>query len=145
MDVRTVFQREYKDRMAIFDFLVKKILANHILMPNREIVSDEFIVMDFFPHLKTFGYYANVSSTFIKGKLTEKQANLYNTVKAAYDMVIDMRYGEIQMKDIMARTFEYFESKGYKSSNTSNPLGMFHSVDILLISTFTNHKNRTSR
>ncbi|MDR2779033.1 MAG: Xaa-Pro peptidase family protein [Puniceicoccales bacterium] len=91
--------------------------------------SNEFILIDFFPHLKTSGYYADVSRTFIKGKPTKEQANLYNTVKAAHDMAIGMAHGEVHVKDMMARTFEYFESKGFKSSNTSNPpYGMFHSL-----------------
>ncbi|MDR1890984.1 MAG: Xaa-Pro peptidase family protein, partial [Puniceicoccales bacterium] len=91
--------------------------------------ANEFILIDFFPHLKTSGYYADVSRTFIKGKPTKEQANLYDTVKTAHDMAINMAQDGVQVKDIMARTFEYFENRGYKSSNTSNPPhGMFHSL-----------------
>lgn len=91
--------------------------------------ANKFILIDFFPHLKTSGYYADVSRTFIKGKPTKEQTNLYNAVKTTHDTAIDMAYGGVQGKDIMVRTFEYFESKGYKSSNTTNPPhGMFHSL-----------------
>ncbi|MDR1173667.1 MAG: aminopeptidase P family protein, partial [Puniceicoccales bacterium] len=91
--------------------------------------ANEFILVDFFPHLKASGYYADVSRTFIKGKPTKEQTNLYNAVKTAHDTAIDMAYGGGRGKDIMVRTFEYFESKGYKSSNTANPpRGMFHSL-----------------
>ncbi|MDR2432261.1 MAG: Xaa-Pro peptidase family protein [Puniceicoccales bacterium] len=91
--------------------------------------ANEFILIDFFPHLKTSGYYADVSRTFLKGKPTKEQANLYNIVKAAHDIAIDMAHGGVRGKEIMVRTLEYFESKGYKSSNTANPpYGMFHSL-----------------
>ncbi|MDR0742534.1 MAG: Xaa-Pro peptidase family protein [Puniceicoccales bacterium] len=91
--------------------------------------ANEFILIDFFPHLKTSGYYADVSRTFIKGKPTKEQNDLYITVKAAHDIAVDMAYGGVQAKDIMMRTLEYFESKEYKSSNTTNPpYGMFHSL-----------------
>lgn len=91
--------------------------------------ANEFILIDFFPHLKTSGYYADVSRTFLKGKPTEEQTNLYGTVKTAHDIAADMVHGGVQGKDIMVRTFEYFEGKGYKSSNTANPPhGMFHSL-----------------
>ncbi|MDR1527974.1 MAG: Xaa-Pro peptidase family protein [Puniceicoccales bacterium] len=91
--------------------------------------ANEFILVDFFPHLKTSGHYADVSRTFIKGRPTKEQINLYNTVKSAHDIAIDMAHGGVPGKDIMVRTLEYFESKGYKSSNTANPpYGMFHSL-----------------
>ncbi|MDR2603599.1 MAG: Xaa-Pro peptidase family protein [Puniceicoccales bacterium] len=91
--------------------------------------ANEFILIDFFPHLKTSGYYADVSRTFIKGKPTKEQANLYNVVKAAHDIAIDMAHGGVQGEDVMVWTLEYFESKGYKSSNIANPPhGMFHSL-----------------
>jgi hypothetical protein len=105
MDVRTVFRENIKIGWQFLIFSGKKCMVDYIPMPNREIVFDEFILIDFFPYLKTYCYYANFSGTFIKWKLTEKQANLDNTVKAAYDMAINMAYGEIQVKDIMARTF----------------------------------------
>ncbi|MDR2776567.1 MAG: Xaa-Pro peptidase family protein [Puniceicoccales bacterium] len=96
---------------------------------NGPLKANEFILIDFFPHLKTSGYYADVSRTFIKGKPTEEQTNLYNAVKTAHDIAIDMVCGGAQGKDIMVRILEYFESKGYKSNNIANPPhGMFHSL-----------------
>jgi Xaa-Pro aminopeptidase len=91
--------------------------------------ANEFIVIDFFPYLKSSGYYADVSRTFLKGKPQKVQTNLYNVVKFAHDMAINMVHDGVLVKDVMRKVFEHFESKGYKSSRIANPPhGMFHSL-----------------
>jgi Xaa-Pro aminopeptidase len=90
---------------------------------------NQFILVDFFPRLRTSGYYADVSRTFIKGTPSGHQIRLYNTVKVAHDMAIDMVGDGVQCKDIMAKVMSYFEDNGYKSDKTSSPPhGMFHSL-----------------
>jgi Xaa-Pro aminopeptidase len=90
---------------------------------------NQFILVDFFPRLKTSGYYADISRTFIKGIPSDQQTRLYNAVRVAHDMAIDMVRDGIQVKDIMAMVMAYFEDNGYKSDKTSSPPhGMFHSL-----------------
>ncbi|MDR1401568.1 MAG: aminopeptidase P family protein [Puniceicoccales bacterium] len=89
----------------------------------------EFILIDFFPHLKSSGYYADVSRTFIKGKPSPQQFKLYEAVKFAHDMAIEMLCGGVNVSDVMAKVYAHFEEKGYESSKISDPpRGMFHSL-----------------
>jgi Xaa-Pro aminopeptidase len=79
--------------------------------------------------LKASSDSADVSRIFIKGKPTKEQTNLDNTVKIAHDIAVDTACGAVQGKDIMVRTLEYFENKGYGSSKTATPPhDMFHSL-----------------
>jgi Xaa-Pro aminopeptidase len=89
----------------------------------------ELILVDFFPYLKSSGYYADLSRTFIKGKPSAEQMRLYETVKCAHDSAIDALRDGIPACDLMENVLRYFDGRGYKSSKTSKPpRGMFHSL-----------------
>ncbi|MDR1413505.1 MAG: Xaa-Pro peptidase family protein [Puniceicoccales bacterium] len=89
----------------------------------------EFILIDFFPHLRSSGYYADVSRTFVKGKPSGNQIGLYETVKLAHDMAIETICDGCSLDNTMEKVFAHFEANGYNSSKISNPpRGMFHSL-----------------
>ena len=91
--------------------------------------ANELIVFDFFPYLKDSGYYADVSRTFIKGRPNDAQKNIYNAVKTAHDVAIQLAKNHAAVRDIMQEVFEIFEARGYVSDKAAHPPhGMIHSL-----------------
>ncbi|MDR2737849.1 MAG: Xaa-Pro peptidase family protein [Puniceicoccales bacterium] len=93
------------------------------------LLANELILVDFFPRMRSSGYYADVSRTFAKGKPSTAQIDLYETVRHAHAVAIDMVRDGVAVNEITAAVFSIFERRGYQSSKTSNPpYGMFHSL-----------------
>jgi Xaa-Pro aminopeptidase len=89
----------------------------------------EFILIDLFPHLKSSGYHADVSRTFLKGIPSSEQTKLHNAVKTAHDIAIDMVCGGRPVADLMRKVMSHFESSGFRSDRAASPpYGMFHSL-----------------
>jgi Xaa-Pro aminopeptidase len=93
------------------------------------LMANEFILIDFFPRLRSTGYYADVSRTFLKGRPSNAQRRLYEAVKSAHDEAIAMASNGVPVRSMAEKVFSLFESCGYESSKISNPPhGMFHSL-----------------
>ncbi|MDR1433146.1 MAG: Xaa-Pro peptidase family protein [Puniceicoccales bacterium] len=93
------------------------------------LLANEFILIDFFPYLRSSGYYADISRTFVKGKPSSEQVSMHNAVKSAHGLAISMVRDGVPANGIMAAVLGHLEGKGYESSKTSNPpRGMFHSL-----------------
>ncbi|MDR1595742.1 MAG: Xaa-Pro peptidase family protein [Puniceicoccales bacterium] len=93
------------------------------------LMANAFILIDFFPRLRSSGYYADISRTFIKGRPSKAQHDLYNAVKFAHDTAIASVHDGVSVREVTEKVFAYFESNGYESSKISDPPhGMFHSL-----------------
>jgi Xaa-Pro aminopeptidase len=91
--------------------------------------ANEFILIDLFPYLKSSGYYADVSRTFIKGTPSREQIRLRDAVKMGHDMAIDMVRAGVAVEDLLGKVLSHFEGKGFRSDRAANPPhGMFHSL-----------------
>jgi Xaa-Pro aminopeptidase len=91
--------------------------------------ANKLILIDFFPRLRSSGYHADVSRTFVKGHPSAEQTALRNAVQSAHDMAISMVHSGVRTRDVMAAVLGHFENLGYKSSNLSSPPhGMSHSL-----------------
>ena len=87
------------------------------------------IVIDFFPYLRTSGYFSDVTRTFLKGHPSDQQKRLYDAVKSAHDMAINMVCDSASSDSITSKVINFFKNIGFKTdTRSSSPSGMFHSL-----------------
>ena len=93
------------------------------------IYANQPIVIDFFPYLRNSGYFSDVTRTFLKGRPSNKQKKLYDAVKSAHDMAINMVCDSASSDSITSKVINFFKNIGFKTNTrSSNPSGMFHSL-----------------
>ena len=87
------------------------------------------IVIDFFPYSRDSGYFSDVTRTFLKGHPSDQQKRLYDAVKSAHDMAINMVCDSASSDSITSKVINFFKNIGFKTNTrSSNPSGMFHSL-----------------
>ena len=93
------------------------------------IYANQPIVIDFSPYLRNSGYFSDVTRTFLKGRPSNKQKKLYDAVKSAHDMAINMVCDSASSDSITSKVINFFKNIGFKTNTkSSNPSGMFHSL-----------------
>ena len=93
------------------------------------IYANQPIVIDFFPYLRNSGYFSDVTRTFLKGQHSDQQKKLYDAVKSAHDMAIDMVCDSASSDSITSKVINFFKNIGFKTdTRSSSPSGMFHSL-----------------
>ena len=93
------------------------------------IYANQPIVIDFFPYSRDSGYFSDVTRTFLKGRPSNKQKKLYDAVKSAHDMAINMVCDSASSDSITSKVINFFKNIGFKTNTrSSNPSGMFHSL-----------------
>lgn len=75
----------------------------------------EPIIMDIFPCSNDTGYHADITRTFIKGKPSKTQKNLYRAVKEAQRVAISMVKPRASAKNVHKAVSAYFRKKGYET------------------------------
>ncbi|HJJ55939.1 MAG TPA: Xaa-Pro peptidase family protein [Methanocorpusculum sp.] len=96
-----------------------------------QLKSNQPIVLDVFPRDLTTGYFADMTRTISKGTPSQKIIDMYETVRNAKSLAIDMIQPGISGSDVHNAVTEYFESKGYHTSGLSGFIhGLGHGVGL---------------
>lgn len=89
--------------------------------------ANELIIIDIFPKSKSTGYYADMTRTFLKGKLSEPQKKIVHAVLEAQKLAISKIKNGAICKTIHEAVQQYFEKKGFKTKKVGNHYeGFFH-------------------
>lgn len=91
--------------------------------------ADELIIVDIFPRVSKTGYHGDMTRTYLKGRASEAQAALYETVFEAQQAAIKaFKAGKSGLK-IYRSVCAAFETKGYKTEVIDGtPVGFFHGL-----------------
>jgi Xaa-Pro aminopeptidase len=89
--------------------------------------ANETIVMDVFPRSSATRYYADMTRTVVKGRATDGQKRLYDTVLEAQEMGISMVRDGADGQTIHQKIMDLFEKRGYKTGLVNGRMqGFFH-------------------
>jgi Xaa-Pro aminopeptidase len=80
--------------------------------------ANAFIVVDIFPRIKKTGYFGDLSRTFFKGKPSEEQRKLIETVQKAQKMAIESLKPGRDGREIYYKVCDFFASEGYVTDLT---------------------------
>lgn len=87
----------------------------------------QLIVIDCFPRHRN-GYWGDLTRTFVKGKATSWQRELYEAVLGAQNVALGLIRAEVNGKDIHQAVVNHFAQAGFKTGtdDTGTPYGFFH-------------------
>jgi len=94
-----------------------------------KISSNQTIIVDIFPKIAKSSYYGDMTRTFLKGKASDAQINLYNTVKKAHDSALKKARANIAANSLYENVCKIFEKSNYKTSFKNGQWqGFFHGL-----------------
>jgi Xaa-Pro aminopeptidase len=98
--------------------------------PEDELKAEEPIILDVFPRLKQERYVADVTRTFVKGSVSEKLCDMFESVQAAAGAAVDALKDGTQIDDVNMACFESLKRSGYDSRrlNPQATEGMTHGL-----------------
>jgi Xaa-Pro aminopeptidase len=89
----------------------------------------ELIVVDIFPRRIEDGYWGDMTRTFLKGRASDAQRHLVQTVKKAHKLAIDMIKPGVTGGKVHDAVQTFFDKQGYETvRNSKNPKGFFHAL-----------------
>ena len=89
--------------------------------------ANELIIVDIFPRIRKHGYFGDMTRTFLKGKASDAQRKLVQTVRAAHKLGISMIRAGIQGNKVHEGINKLFNNSGYKTERVNGvPTGFFH-------------------
>jgi len=125
-------------RRAIEIFLIGKgaMPAHTIVACGREasdphntgsgyIRAGELIIIDIFPRVLATGYWGDMTRTYVKGKATAVQKNMYNAVRAGQDIGLSMIAACVDGAHIHAAITAHFDAQGFKTRMVRGKQGGF--------------------
>lgn len=87
----------------------------------------ELIIIDIFPRVTKTGYHGDMTRTFLKGKASEIQKKLVNTVLEAQKKALTLIKAETSSKKVHKAVQDYFKTKGFKTQKVNgHHQGFFH-------------------
>lgn len=91
--------------------------------------ANEFIIVDIFPKISATGFHGDMTRTYLKGKASDAQRNLYKTVLDAQQAALaDHRAGRSGAK-IFNRVKAAFDAAGYPTEKRDGvPVGFIHGL-----------------
>lgn len=93
------------------------------------IPANQLIVCDIFPRRLEDGYWGDMTRTFLKGKASEAQRRLVQTVKKAHEIGIRASRPGATGGQIQEAVEVFFRKQGYQSvRNSRTPEGFFHAI-----------------
>lgn len=93
------------------------------------IQENQLIVIDFFPCLQSSHYYGDMTRTFVKGKASEIQLNMYKCVLDCQRALISKVRSGVLTSELMHFAVNFFEESGYGLlRNREGCEGFIHSV-----------------
>lgn len=94
-----------------------------------KIAANSLIVCDIFPHLKSSGYFGDMTRTFLKGKPSDAQIKLVQTVKNAQNLALKKIAANVAANSVHNAVCDYFESLNYHTEIKNGAwVGFFHST-----------------
>lgn len=85
------------------------------------------IIIDIFPRMATHGYWGDMTRTYAKGYASEPLCRMYETIKKAQQMGLDMLKDGANGGEIHARIQAFFERQGYPTTERrGRQVGFFH-------------------
>ncbi|MBN2694696.1 aminopeptidase P family protein [bacterium] len=85
------------------------------------------IIFDVFPQSLSHGYFGDQTRTVLKGKASDEQKRLFNTVLKGQKLGVDMLKAGVNGADIHIAINRMFESNGYKTGLIDGRMqGFFH-------------------
>jgi Xaa-Pro aminopeptidase len=109
----------------------KKAFDWHYLgAPDDELKAEEPIILDVFPRLKQERYVADVTRTFVKGSVSEKLCDMFESVQVAAGSAIDSIKDGAKIDDANMACYERLKRSGYDSRrlNPRATEGMTHGL-----------------
>jgi len=89
--------------------------------------ADELIIVDVFPRMVTSGYFGDMTRTFLKGKPSEAQKRLIETVRSAHQQALERVKAGVLGSTVHRSVTSFFEEAGYETKTGGNqPEGFFH-------------------
>ncbi|MHA2193465.1 MAG: M24 family metallopeptidase, partial [Candidatus Thorarchaeota archaeon] len=98
--------------------------------PEDELKAEEPIILDVFPRLKQERYVADVTRTFVKGTVSEKLCDMFESVQASVGAAVDALKDGTQIDDVNMACSESLKRSGYDSRrlNPEATEGMTHGL-----------------
>ncbi|MEM6820548.1 MAG: M24 family metallopeptidase [Verrucomicrobiota bacterium] len=98
-------------------------------MGSGPLKAEETIILDIFPHDAESGYFGDLTRTVVKGKASEAQRRLYQTVKEAQRLAIRSIRSGVDGKKLQDSIREDFKMKGYPTEKQKGRwVGFFHGL-----------------
>lgn len=89
--------------------------------------ANECIIIDVFPRVSSTGYHGDMTRTFLKGKASEGQKQLVETVRAAQKQALARVKAGVTGNAIHRTVVQVFQRAGYETKTTGGrPEGFFH-------------------
>lgn len=89
--------------------------------------ANELIIVDVFPRITATGYHGDMTRTFLKGKASEAQKRLIETVRQAHHQAMARVKAGVAGSTIHRSVMDCFEDAGYKTTTAGRqPEGFFH-------------------
>lgn len=89
--------------------------------------ANQLIVIDSYPMYENM-YYGDLTRTVLKGKANKQQSKMYNTVKQAQEMAVNMVKTGVVASSIHEAIIKQFDEAGFKTGvdKQGNQMGFFH-------------------
>ena len=93
------------------------------------IPAHQLIVCDIFPRRVEDGYWGDMTRTFLKGRASDAQRHLVQTVKRGHEIGMKMVKPGATGAKIQKAVEDHFAAQGYKTvRNSRTPEGFFHAI-----------------
>lgn len=88
---------------------------------------NELLIVDIFPRVTATGYFGDMTRTFLKGRATEAQRALVETVRVAQRAALRTIAAGVNGRSVHGKVVEIFTARGYETKNTpKGSVGFFH-------------------
>ncbi len=103
--------------------------GNDAVEPHNEgsgpLRANETIVIDIFPQSKRTLYWGDMTRTFVKGRATNEQKRMYDTVLNALNHAVGLVRDGVDGKDVHQAVHKYFDKQVYKTCKVDGKLQGF--------------------
>ena len=87
----------------------------------------ELIIIDIFPRVTKSGYFGDMTRTFLRGRASDVQHRLVETVRAAQIAALKSIRAGVEGREVHQQVVHIFDTAGYKTTRTkSGSTGFFH-------------------
>lgn len=91
--------------------------------------ANELIIVDIFPRVASSGYHGDMTRTYLKGRASEAQRDLVDTVFQAQQEALPKHKSRAGARRIYDEVRQFFELKGYPTKvENGTPIGFFHGL-----------------
>lgn len=88
---------------------------------------NELIIIDIFPRVTKTGYFGDMTRTYLRGRASDAQVRLVETVRTAHDAAIAAVRANVDGREVHQRCVTTFDAAGYKTERRKNgSVGFIH-------------------